>query len=87
MIGKEVLCVFDQVADNATLYGVCLLVPEIVQRAPDILGASSPLANRWRRSCHFLVSARRCYCLLTRIPFFELHYEMLNRFVLIIDCC
>lgn len=87
MIGKEVLCAFDQVADNATLYGVCLLVPEIVQKAPAILGASSPLSHRPGGSCHFLVSAPRCYCLLTRIPFFELHYEMLNRFVLIIDCC
>ncbi|XLR27249.1 hypothetical protein S83_055149 [Arachis hypogaea] len=25
----------------------------------------------------FLVSAPRCYCLLTRVPFFELHFEML----------
>ncbi|KAJ9697062.1 hypothetical protein PVL29_009013 [Vitis rotundifolia] len=70
-----------KVADNATLYGVCLLVPEIVQRAPAILGASSPLSHRPGGSCHFLVSAPRCYCLLTRIPFFELHYEMLNSII------
>lgn len=70
-----------KVADNATLYGVCLLVPEIVQKAPAILGASSPLSHRPGGSCHFLVSAPRCYCLLTRIPFFELHYEMLNSII------
>lgn len=86
LIGKEILCAFDQVADNATLYGVCLLVPEIVQRAPAILGSSSPHRQRSVQLCHFLVSAPRCYCLLTKIPFFELHFEMLNRFVLIVDC-
>ncbi|KAL8143006.1 hypothetical protein V2J09_016038 [Rumex salicifolius] len=68
-----------KVADNASLYGVCLLVPEIVQRSPGILGGSSsfcrPAASR------FLVSAPRCYCLLTRVPFFELHFEMLKSIV------
>ncbi|XP_057438466.1 uncharacterized protein LOC130730467 isoform X2 [Lotus japonicus] len=64
--------------DNTTLYGVCLHVPEIVQRPPGILGISSPHSLV---SSRFMVSAPRCYCLLTRVPFFELHFEMLNSLI------
>ncbi|XP_050251957.1 uncharacterized protein LOC126698629 isoform X2 [Quercus robur] len=70
-----------KVAGNATLYGVCLHVPEIVQRSPGILGTSSPLSHSSGGYKRFLVSAPRCYCLLTRLPFFELHYEMLNSII------
>ncbi|THU56222.1 hypothetical protein C4D60_Mb11t15020 [Musa balbisiana] len=68
-------------SDNAPFYGVCLHVQEIVQRAPGILGAVSPLPHSSCKSSRFLVSAPRCYCLLTRVPFFELHYEMLNSII------
>ncbi|GAU19328.1 hypothetical protein TSUD_336140, partial [Trifolium subterraneum] len=69
-------------ADNTTLYGVCLHVPEIVQRPPGILGGTSPpLSLRSRLGSRFLVSAPRCYCLLTKVPFFELHFEMLNSLI------
>ncbi|KAF8007236.1 hypothetical protein BT93_K1284 [Corymbia citriodora subsp. variegata] len=71
---------FKQMADNATLYGVCLHVPEIVQRPPGIVGNLSPRPLS-SGGCRFLVSAPRCYCLLTRVPFFELHYEMLNSII------
>ncbi|VAH97876.1 unnamed protein product [Triticum turgidum subsp. durum] len=88
IFGQEHLCrddlsfiFFLKVSDNAPLYGVCLHVQEIVQRAPGILGAVSPLNQTSYKPSRFLVSAPRCYCLLTRVPFFELHYEMLNRFV------
>ncbi|CAJ1898546.1 unnamed protein product [Sphenostylis stenocarpa] len=67
-------------ADNTTLYGVCLHVPEIVQRPPGILGISSSFSHPSGVS-RFLVSAPRCYCLLTRVPFFELHFEMLNSLI------
>ncbi|XP_027093995.2 uncharacterized protein [Coffea arabica] len=67
-----------KVADNATLYGVCLHVQEVVQRAPAICGGLSPLSQSSVGCSRFLVAAPRCYCLLTRVPFFELHYEMLN---------
>ncbi|CAN0897720.1 hypothetical protein LINGRAHAP2_LOCUS19287 [Linum grandiflorum] len=69
-----------KVADNDTLYGVCLHTTEFVQRPLGILGSSSPLSSS-RRCGRFLVSAPRCYCLLTRVPFFELHYEMLNSII------
>ncbi|ESW34620.1 hypothetical protein PHAVU_001G167000 [Phaseolus vulgaris] len=68
-------------ADNTTLYGVCLHVPEIVQSPPGILGISSPFSHSSGALSRFLVSAPRCYCLLTRVPFFELHFEMLNSLI------
>ncbi|KAG8370845.1 hypothetical protein BUALT_Bualt13G0025700 [Buddleja alternifolia] len=86
--GQEHLCRDDlsfifslKVADNARLYGVCLHVQEVVQRPSVIYGASSPLSQSHSGSSRFLVSAPRCYCLLTRVPFFELHYEMLNSII------
>ncbi|KAK7396487.1 hypothetical protein VNO78_17528 [Psophocarpus tetragonolobus] len=68
-------------ADNTTLYGICLHVREIVQRPPGILGISSPFSQSSGLCSRFLVSAPRCYCLLTRVPFFELHFEMLNSLI------
>lgn len=83
--GQDHLCRDDlsfifsfKVADHATLYGVCLYAQEIVQRPPSILGVVSPLSRSSGTSSRFLVSAPRCYCILTRVPLFELHYEMLN---------
>ncbi|KAL6901851.1 hypothetical protein ACP4OV_004727 [Aristida adscensionis] len=88
VFGQEHLCRDDlsfifslKVSDNAPLYGVCLHIQEIVQRAPGILGATSPLNPTSYKPSRFLVSAPRCYCLVTRVPFFELHYEMLNSII------
>ncbi|XP_028116435.1 uncharacterized protein LOC114314171 isoform X1 [Camellia sinensis] len=85
--GQEHLCndnmsfIFSlKVADNATLYGVCLHVQEMVQRPPAMLGAASPISQSSGIS-RLLASAPRCYCVLTRVPFFELHYEMLNSII------
>eukprot|EP00271_Cylindrocystis_brebissonii_P004863 TRINITY_DN16781_c0_g1_i1.p1 TRINITY_DN16781_c0_g1~~TRINITY_DN16781_c0_g1_i1.p1 ORF type:complete len:740 (-),score=110.14 TRINITY_DN16781_c0_g1_i1:1248-3467(-) len=66
-----------KVTDNVTLYGICVLVQEIVQRGPGLLSmyaadAFPPSTNK----C--VVSAPRCYCILTRLPFFELHFEMIH---------
>lgn len=66
-------------ADNATLYGVCLLVQEIVQRPPDILAMDSSSGKKGGEArVRFLVSAPRCYCILTQLPFFDLHFEVLH---------
>ncbi|XP_022991951.1 uncharacterized protein LOC111488447 isoform X1 [Cucurbita maxima] len=70
-----------KVANNSTLYGVCLHVQEIVQRPPAILGISTSLSHSPGLCSRFLVSAPRCYCLLTRVPFFDLHFEMLNSII------
>uniref|UniRef100_A0A7N0TPX6 UDENN domain-containing protein n=1 Tax=Kalanchoe fedtschenkoi TaxID=63787 RepID=A0A7N0TPX6_KALFE len=73
--------VYGQSADNATMYGVCLHVPEIVQRPPGIKSVASPMSQPYKRLSRYLVSAPRCYCVLTRVPFFQLHYEMLNSII------
>ncbi|KAF3328150.1 DENN domain-containing protein 5B [Carex littledalei] len=82
-LSRDDLCFIFQmkVSDNATMYGVCLHVQEIVQRAPGILGSVSPITHNSHKPSRYLVSAPRCYCLLTRLPFFELHYEMLNSII------
>ncbi|KAL9168947.1 hypothetical protein ABFS82_04G047200 [Erythranthe guttata] len=86
--GQEHLCRDDlsfifslKVADNATLYGVCLHVQEFVHKPTAISVVSSPLPQSNSASSRSLVSAPRCYCLLTKVPFFELHYEMLNSII------
>lgn len=70
-----------QVADNATLYGVCVFVPEMVQRAPAFFSMSTELSPHRTPRGRFLISAPRCYCFLTRLPYFQLHFEVLNRWV------
>ncbi|XP_039020371.1 uncharacterized protein LOC120152165 [Hibiscus syriacus] len=70
-----------EVAGNATVYGVCLHVPELVKRQPGNFVGASLLSEISGARSQFLVSAPRCYCLLTRVPFFELHYEMLNSII------
>ncbi|KAG0558563.1 hypothetical protein KC19_10G038000 [Ceratodon purpureus] len=70
-----------KVADNATLYGVCVFVPEMVQRAPAFLSMNSEISPRRSPRGRFLISAPRCYCLLTRLPYFDLHFEVLNSII------
>ncbi|KAH8959278.1 hypothetical protein BDL97_06G070700 [Sphagnum fallax] len=70
-----------KVADNATLYGVCVFVPELVQRAPAFFAMNTDLSPPRSVRSRFLVSAPRCYCLLTRLPFFSLHFEVLNSII------
>ncbi|CAM6084550.1 unnamed protein product [Calypogeia fissa] len=70
-----------KVADNMTLYGVCVIVPEIVQRLPGILAMNTALSPPKSPPSRFLVSAPRCYCFLTKMPFFNLHFEVLNSII------
>lgn len=67
-----------QVADDSTLYGCCVLVEEVIQKpsglismTPDKQNFSSPLSRH-------ILTTRRCYCILSRLPFFELHFGVLN---------
>lgn len=70
-----------KVADNAPLYGICVYVQEIVQRPPGILAMNSSTPDNFSSVSRFLVSAPRCYCILTKLPFFELHFEVLNSII------
>ncbi|XP_076908769.1 uncharacterized protein LOC143565785 [Bidens hawaiensis] len=67
-----------QGADDSILYGCCVLVDELVQQPSRLISMmgdgqqSSPPASR------HILTTRRCYCILTRLPFFELHFGVLN---------
>ncbi|CAA0833412.1 DENN (AEX-3) domain-containing protein [Striga hermonthica] len=57
---------------NEQLYG---------QEPPAMSEVSSPCSESDPDSNRFLGSAPRCYCILTKVPFFELHFEMLNSII------
>ncbi|KAF5776155.1 putative cDENN domain, uDENN domain, tripartite DENN domain-containing protein [Helianthus annuus] len=67
-----------QGADESTLYGCCVLVDELVHQPSRLvsMAVDGQLLSP-RRSRHILTT-RRCYCILTRLPFFELHFGVLN---------
>nr|XP_011460618.1 PREDICTED: uncharacterized protein LOC101291858 isoform X2 [Fragaria vesca subsp. vesca] len=67
-----------QVADDSTLYGCCVLVEELVQKPSGLLSmVSEKHPSRPSLSRHVLTT-RRCYCILSRLPAFELHFGVLN---------
>ena len=70
-----------QVADNATLYGVCIYVPEFIKEPPGItrLGSNKSHRHGPKPLGRFSLTTYRCYCLLTKLPFFDLHFEVLKR--------
>ncbi|KAL6554917.1 hypothetical protein OROGR_006175 [Orobanche gracilis] len=70
-----------QVADASTLYGCCVLVEEMIQNPSGLISTISdglPFPSSLRRH---ILTTHRCYCILSRLPFFELHFGVLNRFV------
>ncbi|KAL5698349.1 hypothetical protein ACHQM5_029399 [Ranunculus cassubicifolius] len=85
LIGQEYLKNSDQsfvfrlqVADDSTLYGCCVLVEEIVQKPSRLI---SMLAEREQSSStlsRHILTTRRCYCMLTRLPFFDIHFKFLK---------
>ncbi|KAI4379567.1 hypothetical protein MLD38_005847 [Melastoma candidum] len=66
-----------QVADDSTLYGCCVLVDELIQRPSGLISMISDKQFAPPLSRHILTT-RRCYCILSRLPFFELHFGVLN---------
>uniref|UniRef100_A0A7N0TTS7 Uncharacterized protein n=1 Tax=Kalanchoe fedtschenkoi TaxID=63787 RepID=A0A7N0TTS7_KALFE len=67
-----------QVADDSTLYGCCVLVEEIIGKPSGLISmVSREQPTQFARSRHVLTT-RRCYCILSRLPFFELHFGILN---------
>uniref|UniRef100_A0A2P2LR17 Uncharacterized protein LOC105637951 n=1 Tax=Rhizophora mucronata TaxID=61149 RepID=A0A2P2LR17_RHIMU len=67
-----------QVADNSTLYGCCVLVEEIVQKPSGLLSMISDKQSSYSSLSRYVLTTRRCYCILSRLPFFELHFGVLN---------
>ncbi|KAG9140936.1 hypothetical protein Leryth_010455 [Lithospermum erythrorhizon] len=67
-----------QVADDSTLYGCCVLVEELLQKPSSLISMISdgePVRTGLDRH---IFTTRRCYCILSRLPFFELHFSVLN---------
>ncbi|KAJ8750860.1 hypothetical protein K2173_016041 [Erythroxylum novogranatense] len=67
-----------QVADNSTLYGCCVLVEEIVQKPSGLLSRISDKQSSFSSLSRHVLTTKRCYCILSRLPFFELHFAVLN---------
>lgn len=67
-----------QVADDSTLYGCCVLVEEMVQKPSRLVSVLleekhfPPSLNR------HIMTTPRCYCILSRLPFFSLHFDVLR---------
>ncbi|XP_022749963.1 uncharacterized protein LOC111299181 isoform X2 [Durio zibethinus] len=67
-----------QVADDSTLYGCCVLVEEIVQKPSGLLSLISDRQTACPSMSRYVMTTHRCYCILSRLPFFELHFGVLN---------
>ncbi|KAL8102672.1 hypothetical protein AgCh_027263 [Apium graveolens] len=67
-----------QVADLSTLYGCCVLVDEIIQESSGLLSVVSDRQHLRVPLSRHILTTRRCYCILTRVPCFELHFGVFN---------
>ncbi|KAE7998472.1 hypothetical protein FH972_003016 [Carpinus fangiana] len=67
-----------QVADDSTMYGCCVLVEELVQKPSGLLSMISDKPPSCSSLSRHILTTRRCYCILSRLPFFELHFGVLN---------
>ncbi|MCL7039849.1 hypothetical protein MKW94_000831 [Papaver nudicaule] len=67
-----------QVADDSTLYGCCMLVEEIVQKPSGLISMISEKQPPRSSTGRQILTTKRCYCILTRLPFFDLHFGILN---------
>ncbi|XAR67185.1 hypothetical protein NMG60_11013649 [Bertholletia excelsa] len=67
-----------QVADDSTLYGCCVLVEEVVQKRTGLISMISDVQSYRSGLSRHILTTRRCYCILSRLPFFELHFGVLK---------
>ncbi|KAJ6825355.1 uncharacterized protein M6B38_375730 [Iris pallida] len=67
-----------QVADDSTLYGCCFLIEEIIQKPSNLIsGLLGEQPFKPSLSRHILTTPR-CYCIISRLPFFDLHFGILK---------
>ncbi|KAK4391862.1 DENN domain-containing protein 5B [Sesamum angolense] len=67
-----------QVADDSTLYGCCVLAEEIIQNPSGLISMISEGQPRFPSLSRRILTTHRCYCILSRLPFFDLHFGVLN---------
>lgn len=68
--------------ENEAIYGVCVQSEELLDELPSVCAPSDPAGPRARAgsalpAVGFSASALRCYCLVSRFPFFKLHFDFL----------
>ncbi|KAF3790079.1 Copia protein [Nymphaea thermarum] len=68
-----------EVADDSTLYGCCVLVEEIVQKPSGLIALGLDENSSLSSLGHRILTTPRCYCILSRLPFFDLHFGVLKR--------
>ncbi|XP_028552919.1 uncharacterized protein LOC110106365 isoform X1 [Dendrobium catenatum] len=67
-----------QVADDSSLYGCCVLVEEIVQKPSGLISILSEEKHLISSLSRHIITTARCYCILSRLPFFDLHFGILR---------
>ncbi|KAH1201125.1 DENN domain-containing protein 5B [Glycine max] len=67
-----------QGADNSTLYGCCVLVEELVQKPSGLLSLISDKQPSYSSLRRHILTTQRCYCILSRLPAFDLLFGVLN---------
>jgi len=81
-----------QTSDNAPMYGVCAYVTEVLHQSPPLVrhargdgdniettaDESSPSRGPRSLRHRYIEVAPRCYCMLSKVPFFETHFEVLS---------
>lgn len=67
-----------QGAENSTLYGCCILMEELLEKPSRLISLitdSQPVSSCLGR---YIFTTKRCYCILSRLPFFKLHFGVLQ---------
>ncbi|PWA85346.1 dDENN domain-containing protein [Artemisia annua] len=67
-----------QGADDSILYGCCLVADELVQKPSTLISMMSDEPPVRPAPSRHILTTRRCYCILSRLPFFDLHFGVLN---------
>nr|XP_043618804.1 uncharacterized protein LOC122590688 [Erigeron canadensis] len=67
-----------QGADDSILYGCCLVADELVQKPSRLISMMSDGQPVRPALSRHILTTRRCYCILSRLPFFDLHFGVLN---------
>lgn len=71
--------IIPQVADDSSLYGCCVYIEEIVQKPSGLISMLSEEQGTCFPLSRYIITTPRCYCILSRLPFFDLHFGILRR--------
>lgn len=66
--------VFSQGGDDLPMFGICYYVNQMVHTPPGL--ARQSFSEQKLPLTRYLVAAPRCYCILSRYPFFDLHFQV-----------